>query len=428
MRVIYRMRGLLGDATEEFIESFDKNAGETANDEETFKLAEVLGECGGLKVILDKLAGITSVTGGRTGLFPVLLKLLGYCCKLRSNRVLLLSPSLGTTVTLLRCLQLCLSGGTAAESLSQEILSLMETLMVEAAANNKCVEEYRAFAGCVSVKDISSLLEHAVALKAGTDLHHSLLRVLPFLTYANTKNMELVINHFSTVLDFQTFDKGLHGPEEEARLEAWVAMCEGIERNSLGNTMKDELVRLGIVSRCTDYILQNSPDTNQVLPRPDDPAWKELATKPSVKYILRGLAGLAVDHPPTQTAVADTVIRQLHLLEQMSSDEHLGSLAEAVLEALKGHAEAAEKVAEVRSATRGEKKKMAMAMRAKQLKAIGLTTNETGQVKAEQSLLQQFQAIGEETGLSCVICREGYKFQPGKVLAIYTFTKRTPLE
>merc|ERR1711892_1050187 len=84
MRIIYRMRGLLGDATEEFIESFDKGAGETANDEEIFKLAEVLGECRGLKVILEKLAGISSVSGGRAGLFPVLLKLLGYCCKLKS--------------------------------------------------------------------------------------------------------------------------------------------------------------------------------------------------------------------------------------------------------------------------------------------------------------------------------------------------------
>ena len=96
-------------------------------------------------------------------------------------------------------------------------------------------------------------------------------------------------------------------------------MFEGIERNSLGNTMKDEMVRLGIGSCCTDFIIQHSQDIKQVVFRPNDPAWKELATKPSVKYILRGLAGLAVDHPATQTAVADSVIKQLHLLEQMST-------------------------------------------------------------------------------------------------------------
>jgi len=150
--------------------------------------------------------------------------------------------------------------------------------------------------------------------------------------------------------------------------------------------------------------------------------------KPSIKFVLKALVGLASGHAPTQEALASSVISELHLLEQMSSDEHLGSLAEAVLEAVRDHPEVGSRVDDVRRATRDEKKKMAMAMRAKQLKSIGLKTNEKGQVKAESSLLQQFQAIGEESGLSCVICREGYRFQPTKVLAIYTFTRRCPLE
>ena len=52
-----------------------------------------------------------------------------------------------------------------------------------------------------------------------------------------------------------------------------------------------------------------------------------------------------------QMALADSVIGELHLLEQMSSDEHLGSLAEAVLEAVKGHPEAARRVDQVSSHT-----------------------------------------------------------------------------
>lgn len=36
--------------------------------------------------------------------------------------------------------------------------------------------------------------------------------------------------------------------------------------------------------------------------------------------------------------------------------------------------------------------------------------------------------LGEETGLVCCICREGYKYQPTKVLGIYTFTKRCNVE
>ena len=54
MRVVYRMRGLLGDATEEFIESLDKKEGEASDDEMTYGLASVLGECGGLRVSLTQ--------------------------------------------------------------------------------------------------------------------------------------------------------------------------------------------------------------------------------------------------------------------------------------------------------------------------------------------------------------------------------------
>ena len=65
------------------------------------------------------------------------------------------------------------------------------------------------------------------------------------------------------MLDFPKFDTS-HTGEDEANLEAWVAICDGIERNELGNTMKDELVRLGIVARCTDYIKEHSPPATQV--------------------------------------------------------------------------------------------------------------------------------------------------------------------
>ena len=97
--------------------------------------------------------------------------------------------------------------------------------------------------------------------------------------------------------------------------------------------------------------------------------------KPSVNYILRGLAGLAADHPETRTMLADTIIRQLHLMEQMSSDEHPGSLAEAVLCWKHFKLKLTEQLP-------GGK----MPMRAKQLSAIVLKTNYKGRMKAESSL------------------------------------------
>ena len=89
-----------------------------------------------------------------------------------------------------------------------------------------------------------------------------------------------------------------------------------------------------------------------------------------------------------------------------------------------GHPACEQKVKRVRNETKAEKKKLAMAERDKQLKAFGLIANERGQIKAENTQrFQQFSGLGDESGLCCNICREGYKFQPSKVLGIYTFTR-----
>ena len=87
-------------------------------------------------------------------------------------------------------------------------------------------------------------------------------------------------------------------------------------------------------------------------------------------------------------------------------------------------------IEQVRQQTKREKKRLAMAMRENQLRALGMRTNEQGQVKAENPILQHLvdMGLGEESGPVCVICREGYRFQPSRVLAIYTFSRRCQLE
>ena len=159
----------------------------------------------------------------------------------------------------------------------------------------------------------------------------------------------------------------------------------------------------------------------------ENPLWKDFIMRPALKFILRAMAGLAKEHQPSQMAISAACIPVLHQMEQVSSDEHVGSLAEAVLEAMQGCASAEAKVKSVREETKAEKKKMAMAMRARQLKSIGLKANEFGQVKADDGLLKQF-GLADESGLCCSICREGYKYQPSKVLAIYTFTQPAVVE
>ncbi len=100
---------------------------------------------------------------------------------------------------------------------------------------------------------MKSLLSEAVHLRSGTEVHSRLLRVLPFLTYGDRDKMSLVIGHFDDVTDFDAFDAG-HGAEDEAKVQAFVAMCDGIERNQIGNTLKAQMLELGVVDKCISYI------------------------------------------------------------------------------------------------------------------------------------------------------------------------------
>lgn len=69
-----------------------------------------------------------------------------------------------------------------------------------------------------------------------------------------------------------------------------------------------------------------------------------------------------------------------------------------------------------------------MAVRKKHLGALGMTTNERGQVTVKSSVLKQMEDLKEETGLTCCICREGYRYQPQKVLAVYTYSRRCNMD
>lgn len=71
----------------------------------------------------------------------------------------------------------------------------------------------------------------------------------------------------------------------------------------------------------------------------------------------------------------------------MSSNEHVGSLAENLMETLKDHQSVAHKIDQARRLTKSEKKKLAMAMREKELGALGMKTNEKGQV-SKYNMLQ----------------------------------------
>lgn len=215
-----------------------------------------MAECGGLEVMLKRLSSVNETQNSKQ-LIGVLLKLFGHCIRVKANREKLLDPSFSAIPILLHCLKLCLaagdSQGSGTPSLSELILETMERLLAEATKYE--MESYCSFASdSVEISDIRTLLEHAVNLKAGTGLHQRLLRVLPFLTYGNDGKMALIISHFEDVLDFDKFDAD-HGSDDDAKMEAFVALCDGIERNAIGNTMKKQMIETGVIKKCLDYLM-----------------------------------------------------------------------------------------------------------------------------------------------------------------------------
>ncbi|KAI8429559.1 hypothetical protein MSG28_000181 [Choristoneura fumiferana] len=429
MRVVYRMRGLLGDATEEFVETLSQTNAEAVDDEQLYRMANVLADCGGLEVMLQRLAAIQRV-GAARALCSTLLRLLGLCARVRRCVRVLTRAETRALPVLLHALQLAADEerDMPRAHLVYQLLEIMERILSVAASESleSFLQFSLTFGGPEYVQALLNCTDSPGIRSNSVALGH-LTRVLAALVYGNDLKMAMLVDHFKPVLVFDKLDTEQY-TEEEFRMELFCVLCANIEKNSIGGTLKDYLISLGVVRDALEYIVKNAPCVKPTLVCNDSDELKEFISRPALRYILRFLTGLAADHEPTQMLVCEKVIPIVHRLEQVSSGEHVGSLAENLLEALRSQPQCAAKVQEAREFTRQEKKRLAMAVRERQLGALGMRSNERGQVTAQCSLTQQVADLAEEAGAVCCICREGYKYQPTKVLGIYTFTKRCPVE
>ncbi|XP_028980055.2 E3 ubiquitin-protein ligase UBR4 isoform X4 [Esox lucius] len=427
MRIIYRMRGLLGDATEEFIESLDSTTDEEEDDEEVYKMAGVMAQCGGLECMLSRLSGIKDFKQGRH-LLTVLLKLFSYCVKVKINRQQLVKPEMNTLNVMLGTLNLALvaeqeSKDSGGASIAEQVLSIMEIILDEANAE---ISEDKGNLLLTGDKDQLVMLLDQINtpfVRSNPSVLQGLLRIIPYLSFGELEKMRILVERFKPCCSFDKYDEE-HSADDKVFIDCFCKIAAGIKNNSNGHQLKDLILQKGITQSALDYMKKHIPNAKNL----DADVWKKFLSRPALPFILRLLRGLATQHPPTQVLIGTDSITSLHKLEQVSSDEGIGTLAENLLEALREHAEVNLKIDAARRETRAEKKRMAMAMRQKALGTLGMTTNEKGQVVTKTSLLKQMEELIEEPGLTCCICREGYKFQPTKVLGIYTFTKRVALE
>ncbi|ELU10961.1 hypothetical protein CAPTEDRAFT_154354 [Capitella teleta] len=432
MRIVYRMRGLLGDATEDMVNTLDSGRDDDVDQEEVYKLANVMSSCGGLTLMLQRLAAIRNLKTGKQ-MLNVLLKLFSFCVKVKANRQWLCQPEANTISIMLGALNLALlaeqeSGqSTKGQTLTEQILQIMETILQE--ASQQPPEIYKEFSALCGDKDqLMMLLDriNSPFVRANGSVLEALMRLIPFLAFGDQNKMLTLVHHFKPYLEFERYDSE-HNQDESIHLDCFCIIALGIENNANGRRLKDLIVEKGLILTCLEYIQKHAPKITTMLAT-DSELWKEFLSKASLPFALRMLTGFSKGHDATQVTIGKDIILILHKLEQVSSDEHIGSLAENLLEALKENSEVALKIEEVRNATKAEKKRLAKIVREKQLIAFGMTANEKGQVTVKSSMLKQMEDWKEETGLTCCICREGYRYQPTKVLAIYTYTKRVNLD
>lgn len=188
MRVVYRMRGLLGDATEEFVETLNDKSQEEVDNEQLYRMANVLADCNGLKVMLDRISNLKNISKTRE-LIQVLLKLFLLSVKVKRCQEVLRQPELGAINILLKVLQMCLQqleNDQQQSTITEQLLEIMETILSKAASDSldSFLQFSLTFGGPEYVTALISCTNHTNVRNNPSVLRH-LIRVLAALVYGN---------------------------------------------------------------------------------------------------------------------------------------------------------------------------------------------------------------------------------------------------
>jgi E3 ubiquitin-protein ligase UBR4 len=211
MRVVYRMRGLLGDATEDMVEKLDDGKDKNVDEEQEFKMAAVLSRCEGLDAVMWRLGCVRDFIQGHQ-LISAALKLLDCCIKLEVNRQYLLQPHLNTVNTLLAVFNLAVDyedqhNTKLGADVCEQVLEVTEKILQEASSNRPVLTRSLSQPGVGeegSESQLMTFLEHISAkfVQSNPSVRDRLLQIIPFLTFGDVDNMNTLLDYFSPHLDF----------------------------------------------------------------------------------------------------------------------------------------------------------------------------------------------------------------------------------
>ena len=434
MVVVYRLQGLDGEATEPIVETLDQESGELIDPEVEYAIAGVVGETGGLEVMMDILARSRPLLRVRE-CAALTLKLLQHCCKIRANRARMLANS--GTQALLHILPEALeqeSLAGVAERLLLTVESLLEEdlaaslddataggdgsaprpMEVESADGRAPGAPAGAQAGALAGAPagvqaggtppedaaaaqggaadaaappagewdafLSSLLtglERATVRQQGA-LVKAITRLLPLVTRGEPALLQRLLRHYAEFADFDAYDEGRHSDERVTfGLECLVATLTSAKAASpLAQRVKGAVLQQGLASVAAAYLVKHIPATMDA----GSQQWSAALGRPALPFVLQLLGGLAKGHVGVQQVLlgfqdasgTPELMTRLHALERQSSSasKAIGTLAESLLEALRERAAA--DVDRLRQATHESKRKAALDKRQRILQSMGM--------------------------------------------------------
>jgi E3 ubiquitin-protein ligase UBR4 len=259
MRVVYRMTGLSGDATEDIVDNLTDAKDTARNDEDTYRMASELAENGALVVMLERLAVITqqNFTLGKP-LLSVLLKLSDYALKLAVNRQQIIRADMKAITTMLHTLNTMLlieqsEPNKIGVALAEQLIHIMEIILSE--ASHQPAEVYNEFAAlCGDTEQLEFLLSNikSTFVRTHAQLLQALMRLIPFLSFGDEKKMLALVAYFQPYYtNFDEFDKNSpeslaapHGNNPNANeyllhLECFCVIVNGIENGEMGTRLRD---------------------------------------------------------------------------------------------------------------------------------------------------------------------------------------------
>ncbi|KAK6022669.1 hypothetical protein OSTOST_11621 [Ostertagia ostertagi] len=306
MVIVYRMRGLLGDAVETFAKAEE--------DETLSSLTGALSQCGGLTRALRLLALADTGSAGRF-LLGQLRKLFERCVKTEQGRVDLVSS--GAINAFMKVLHSCVSLRSTDEGVLQIGLEYLQ--MISAIVNDPAV--HPILTG-ISKEDAEWLLSFVMARPdSGSE------SVNKFCAQVSRVIGNLVVGNEEA---------------EKALIAMYIKTCQWKEIDETNDVSlrSERVIAVGRLCEVTAGILNS-----------------------------------------VEAAKLKQLILDSGVLSKVASDNSIGTMAENVVEALKENTEVAAQIENVRQETRQKKRQMAMAMRNKQLREMGMQMGKSGEVK-----------------------------------------------